>query len=339
LIDNDEIGHEVSTREHINDCRGAGFDIPTGVRVDVHQHVWTEPLLWELQRREELPFVREEKGLTVLHLAGERPYVIDREAESPDRRAALVERDGLDHALVCLSSPLGIESLAREQSLVLLDAYHEGALALGGPFGVWGSIALREHDLADVDRVLDRGCAGLSLPANALASPDGLLRLAPILERLQDRGAPLFVHPGPGARTASLGEPLWWPALTSYVAEMQAAWLAFFSAGRRAHPELRVIFSMFAGLAPLHAERLLARGGPGSGRADELTFYESSSYGPGSVRRMAEAVGAGQLLYGSDRPVVDPIEVHGALSLDWRGLAVSVERALGTASLKAVVVG
>lgn len=35
--------------------------------------------------------------------------MIDLSAEAPARRAALVELDGLDRALVCLSSPLGIE--------------------------------------------------------------------------------------------------------------------------------------------------------------------------------------------------------------------------------------
>jgi hypothetical protein len=322
---------EVTYRDHI----GAW----TSARTDVHQHVWTEPLLWELGRREDLPFVREEKGLTVLHLAGERPYVIDREAEACDRRAALVEIDGLDRAIVCLSSPLGIELLAREQSIALLDAYHEGALALGDRFDVWGAIALDRLDPADVDSVLDRGCVGLSLPAGALASLAGLARLAPVLERLERRGAPLLVHPGPGPRRAPLSDPLWWVALTSYVAEMQAAWLAFLSAGRRTHPRLRVVFSMLAGLAPLQAERLASRGGPVLPRADELTFYDTSSYGPRSVRAMAEAVGAEQLLYGSDRPVVDPAEVRGAQRLDWGQLAERAGRALGGMSVGAVVGG
>jgi 6-methylsalicylate decarboxylase len=321
----------MTSRDHIEAWASA--------RTDVHQHLWADPLLWELGRREELPFVREENGLTVLHLVGERPYVIDREAEAPDRRAALVELDGLDRAIVCLSSPLGIESLAREQSIALLDAYHEGALALGDPFEVWGAIALDRLNPADVDSVLDRGCVGLSLPAGALAGLDGLARLAPVLGRLERRGAPLFVHPGPGPRRAPLSDPLWWVALTSYVAELQAAWLAFISAGRRAHPRLRVIFSMLAGLAPLQAERLASRGGPAPLRADRLTFYDISSYGAHSVRAMAEVVGSEQLLYGSDRPVVDPAEARGAQQLDWRRLAESAGRALGGRPVEAVMSG
>jgi hypothetical protein len=308
------------------------------MKIDVHQHLWTEPLVAALQARQELPFVRLEHGLTVLFLAGERPYVIERSSETPARRAALVDRDGLDRALVCLSSPLGIESLPREQALGLIDAYHEGALALGEPFGAWGAIALDRADPQDVDRALQRGCVGISLPAGALASVDGLSRLRPLLRRLERAAAPLMVHPGPGPSAVrrrfaatgepSLSDPLWWSALTRYVSDMHAAWLAFVSAGRAEHPRLRVVFTMLAGLAPLHAERLSSRGGPSALGVDPLIFYETSSYGPEAVRRIAEIVGPGQLLYGSDRPVVDPAE-HGILGeLDWDAVGDGTRRAL-----------
>ncbi len=307
------------------------------MKIDVHQHIWTEPLVQALATRSELPFVRRESGLTVLYLAGERPYVIDLPSEAAAHRAALVELDGLDGALVCLSSPLGIEWLAREQALALIDAYHEGALSLEGPFGVWGAIALDRADPDDVDRALARGCVGLSLPAGALASVEALAGLQPLLARLESHGAPLLVHPGPrlvpgatrAAAEASLGDPLWWPALTGYVAGMQAAWLAFLVAGRPRHPRLRVVFSMLAGLAPLHAERLLSRGGPCPALPDPLVFYETSSYGPATVRVIAALVGPQQLLYGSDRPVVEPGELGMPEGLDWGPIVECTRRVLG----------
>jgi hypothetical protein len=308
------------------------------MRTDVHQHLWSEPLVEALAVREELPFVRLERGLTVLYLAAERPYVIDRTGEEPARRAALVERDGLDRALLSLSSPIGVEGLPREQAAPLLAAYHDGALALGGPFGVWGAIALDRPDPHEVDRALDRGCVGISLPAGAIAGSEELLALRGVLDRLEARGAPLFVHPGPGleapfARSAgaggSLSEPLWWPALTHYVAGLQAAWLAFQAVGRPDHPRLRVIFSMLAGLAPLHAERLSARGGPGHLAPDPLLFYETSSYGPRAIAAMESVVGSRQLLYGSDRPVLEPPSVLAAERLDWGLLSEVTLRALG----------
>jgi len=303
--------------------------------IDVHQHLWTEPLSEALAERRELPLVRIRNGLTMLFCAGERPYVIDTSAETLARRAALVELDGLDRALICLSSPVGVESLPREQALPLIDAYHEGALSLGQPFGVWGAIALDRLDPVDVDRALDRGCVGVSLPAGALASVDAALGLGPLLRRLEARDAPLLVHPGPGltpdrpSTEAKLSDPLWWPALTRYVAEMQSAWLSFVSAGRRAHPALRVVFSMLAGLAPLQFERLRSRGGPQVCLSDPLLFYDTSSYGPAAVRNFEASVGPRQLLYGSDRPVVEPAELEMPDALDWDPIADGTLRALG----------
>jgi hypothetical protein len=308
------------------------------MKIDVHQHLWTEPLVQALAARNELPFVRRESGLTVLYLAGERPYVIDLSREAPADRAALVELDGLDRALVCLSSPLGIEWLPREHALPLIDAYHEGALSLEGPFGVWAAIALDRADPADVDGALARGCVGLSLPAGALASVEAIASQRAVLSRLESHDAPLLVHPGPRllpgaphvAAETSLGDPLWWPALTGYVAGMQAAWLAFLVAGRPRHPRLRVIFSMLAGLAPLHAERLSARGGPCPSLQDPLVYYETSSYGPAAVGVLEEVVGSQQLLYGSDRPVVEPGELGMPDGLAWEQIVDCTRRAFGT---------
>jgi predicted TIM-barrel fold metal-dependent hydrolase len=280
------------------------------MRVDVHQHIWTEPLLERLRGRQTMPLVRHRNGLTVLQSLAERPYVIDVEAEGAEHRARLVRHDGLDLALIAISSPIGIEALPRENALELIDAYLEGIGALPDQFAAWGPIALDGADPEQVDRVLARGCVGISLPAGALAGPDRLQRVGPVLERLATHGAPLFVHPGPALgqspADARLGEPLWWSALTAYMAQMQAAWLAFASYGRRDHPELRTIFAVLAGGAPLLVERLEARGGPSIDLRDPQIFYETSSYGPAAIEMMARRVGETQLLYGSDRPVIEP---------------------------------
>jgi 6-methylsalicylate decarboxylase len=278
--------------------------------IDAHQHIWTEPLLERLAQRDSLPLVRYEDGLTVLHSAAESPWVIDVAAESPQRRAARVREDGLDLALVAISSPIGIEALPRERALELIDAHLDGVLALPSEFAAWGPIAVDGAEPGEVDQLLGRGCVGISLTAGALASPDALERLGPVLERVARLDVTLFVHPGraPGQRAtpSEFGEPLWWRALTDYVSQMQAAWLSFVTRGRREHPELKVLFAMLAGGAPLLAERLDARGGPGVDLRDPKIFYENSSYGPAAVEMMARRVGEAQLLYGSDRPVIDP---------------------------------
>lgn len=280
------------------------------MRIDLHQHIWTASLLEALEQRDRLPFVRRVDGLTVLHSAGERPYVIDVVSEAPAARAALVRADGLDLAVVGLSSPIGIEALPREEANELIEAYLRGVEALGPRFAAWGPFALQDPDPEDVDRLLARGCIGVSLPAGALAGADTLAHIAPVLERVAARGVPLFIHPGPGPsdliKTPGLDEPLWWQAMTTYVSQMQSAWLTFAALGRREFPELTVLFAMLAGCAPMHAARLRSRGGPDDVCRDPRAFYDTSSYGPDAVTALAGCVGVDQLVYGSDRPVIEP---------------------------------
>src|SRR3954451_9296703 len=75
------------------------------------------------------------------------------------------------------------------------------------------------------------------------------------------------------------------------------------------------------GGAPLHLERLAARGGPAERALDPLTFYETSSYGPRALDAMARVVGVDQLVHGSDRPVVAPAPAPGPLGpAAWRAM-------------------
>jgi predicted TIM-barrel fold metal-dependent hydrolase len=109
--------------------------------------------------------------------------------------------------------------------------------------------------------------------------------------------------------------------MTEYVSGLHAAWHAFLAAGRRALPRLRVVFAALAGGAPLHLERLAARGGPAERALDPLVFYETSSYGPRALDAMARVVGVDQLVHGSDRPVVAPCVAPGPLGpAAWRAM-------------------
>ena len=278
--------------------------------IDVHQHLLGEPLIEALAARTAAPMlVRGRDGWT-FKVPAEPDSLLRFEAADADLRRDELAGDGVDRALVALSTALGIESLPAEESLPLIEAHHRGIEALPPEFAGWGAVPLREAEPepSDVDAALDRGCVGVTLPASALAGPAAVERVGPLLERLEARDAPLFVHPGPVAASAAdpARLPHWWPALTDYVAQMQAAWFAFLHAGRPAHPRLRVLFAMLAGGAPLQLERYAARRGVPAPDPDPLVFYDISGYGPRMIGAMAEAVGASQLVYGSDRPVVDP---------------------------------
>jgi 6-methylsalicylate decarboxylase len=308
------------------DIMSARMPLP---RIDAHQHLWPEPFVAALARRSEPPAMRRSGGEWLLHLAGEPEAPLDLAPQDPSTRVETLREDGVDRALLCLSSPLGIETLPRADAEPLLAAWHEGVFALGEPFGVWGAPALRDPRAADTEALLDRGAVGLSLPAGVLGTPAGVAHALPLLAALERRDRPLLVHPGP-APAGAPGVP-WWAPAVSYVAELHAAWHGFAAWARPELPRLRVLFVALAGAAPLHVERLAGRGGPALAAFDPKTFYDTSSYGPRAIEAVGGVVGIDQLVHGSDRPVLgappDP------------GLGVAGEHALMAANPARLLAG
>jgi len=264
--------------------------------VDVHQHLWPGAFVDALRARREAPYLR---GWT-LHTDGEPPYDVDPAAHAVDKRQAAERDAGTELALVSLSSPLGIERLADPG---LLDAWHAGAGELPEPFGAWASPRLPEPDLAALDGLLASGFAGVQLPADALAGPAGWESLGDVLSLARDAGLPVLVHPG--ASVAGAAVPGWWAPVVDYTAQLQAAWWAWHAyGGRRAFPGLRICFAGAAGLAPVHHERLVARGGT-LGTIDPDLYVDTSGYGPQAIDAVVRVLGIDQVVHGTDRPYAD----------------------------------
>ncbi|GII85511.1 hypothetical protein Ssi03_35010 [Sphaerisporangium siamense] len=267
--------------------------------IDVHQHIWTPGFADALRRRTRPPYL---DGWT-LRLDGEPPYEVDPRGHDPGRRLEFNRAHGIDLALVSLSSPLGVEHLPPEEAWPLIDAYHEGALELPASLRAWAATCVTEPDPVLTAKALDGGFAGLQLPATALLDAAGYARAAALLDLLEERDLPLFIHPGPAATSES---PSWWPAVVPYVQQMHAAWYAFRAFGRARHPRLRVCFALLAGLAPLHVERYMARGGASRGAVDPDAFLETSSYGHQAIDAITRVVGVEVVVLGSDAPYASP---------------------------------
>jgi hypothetical protein len=257
----------------------------------------------ELRRRSRPPRL---DGWTLLTL-DEPPFTVNPADHNVALRAAQAARDGVGRVVIGLSSPLGIEYLAPEDAVPLLDAYHDGVVELGHPFAGWASACLTAIDAAGLVKQLDRGFAGLQLPATAVADESGYQWCSPLLDVLAERDLPLFIHPGPaGVHAAGAA---WWAALVPYVQQLHAAWFAFRAYGRPAYPRLRVCFTALAGLGPLHGERLAARGGAdplARGAVDPRMFVETSSYASRAVDSVLRVLGVDMLVFGSDRPYAQP---------------------------------
>jgi predicted TIM-barrel fold metal-dependent hydrolase len=238
----------------------------------------------------------------------------------------------VERALVALSSPVGVEGLPAAEALAAVGAWHEAGAALPEPLGFWAAVPTRlpvADQVALFGEGLALGAAGLCLPASRLGCPRSAEGALELLAAVGAAGVPVFVHPGPAGEDPAV--PSWWSPSTGYVAQMHAAWHAVHARVRPALPNLRVVFALLAGLAPLHAERTARRGGLGAADPldDPRSFYDTSSYGPRAIRAMAEAVGTGQLVHGSDHPVVAPAQDAVALALG--GEAAEVVRRDGPA--------
>ncbi|MCW3013020.1 MAG: amidohydrolase 2 [Solirubrobacterales bacterium] len=278
--------------------------------VDAHQHLYPEGVLRVLEGRRSAPFARWRDGAFTVTLAGEEPFTVDAGVHDPAFRLARMRSAGIQRALVALSSAVGVEALPSAQATPILDAWSESAAALPTGLNAWGAIPLHastDEQVARAAAALDSGAAGICIPTNALTGGAAAIdRLGPVLHLLQQRLAPLFVHPGAVAAPGDgAAQPEWWAPATTYIADLHAAWLAFVAYGRPAHPRLQVLFAALAGLAPLHAERTAARGGPAtSSTTDSGIFYDTSSYGPRAIKWVTCLVGTTQIVDGSDHPVL-----------------------------------
>jgi 6-methylsalicylate decarboxylase len=264
---------------------------------DLHQHLWPPAFLEALRARHSGPRL---DGWE-LHLAGEGSYAVDPAEHDPEARAALSTAQGDDLVCVGPSAALGLDRLPPSQADELAAAWLDGALELPAPFRPWAMAGIQEPDPAALRDALDRGAIGLELGADALAAPDGIDRLAPLLAVLDAAHAPLLVHPGPVSGLHALTRPAWWAPVVPYVAQLHAAWWAWGDGGRARFPTVSICFAALAGLGPLHGERHRARGG--AGRAvDPLTFVETSSYGTLAIDAVIRVLGIDVVCHGTDQP-------------------------------------
>lgn len=259
--------------------------------IDLHQHLWPPALVELLSGRDRPPRLRD----SVLELATEGSHRIDLDDHRLGARLALLDRAGIDTAVVSLQPTLGIAELPPDEAAELLGAYEQGILEVAAESG--GRIVPLS---ASSDR--RAGFAGSCVAAARLVELEGL---APMLDDLAERGEYLFVHPGAAAQPPP-NAPAWWASVVDYTAQMQAAYATWLAVGAARWPELRVVFAILAGGAPFQLERLRASGVAGRDVLYETVFFETSSYGNRALELCLSTFGVSQLVFGSDVPVLDP---------------------------------
>jgi predicted TIM-barrel fold metal-dependent hydrolase len=256
---------------------------------DLHQHLWPERFVAALRARTAPPLLSQNELVTT-----EGRFPVDLATHEPDARIAALDRDEIDIAVLSLQASLGIGALGVTERDELEELWAEGIADVvagsGGRFLAFSPSRARA------------GFAGISVGASALLSTE---HAASILDGAAEQDSLVFVHPESG-RPASAARPGWWEWTVGYPAQMQAAYFAWLGSGRDRWPTLRVVFAILAGGAPFQLERVAHRGVEVRSSLDPNTFFDVATYGRRAIELVIETFGVGQLVYGSDAPVVDP---------------------------------
>jgi hypothetical protein len=274
--------------------------------IDVHQHLLPPALVGVLQRRTSPPRIT----VGMLELV-EGSFPFDPRENDAEERLAVLDREGIDLAVLSLQPTLGYDALPDAERTELVAAWEEGVLEIVAASG--GRFAALAAGLARPGFV--GACVG-----SAALTDAAVLESAPAA--LAENGGFLFVHPSGGA--VPPGRPAWWGALTLYTAQMQAAYLAWLTDGQSRWPEIPVVLGILAGGGPFQLERLASRGVDVRSNLHPNVFFDTASYGRRALELCIETFGVEQLVYGSDLPVVDPEPTARAI----RGFGESVETLL-----------
>jgi hypothetical protein len=256
---------------------------------DVHQHLWPESLVAALAGRTSAPLIRDH----TLVLEEEGSFEIDPAVYGADACIANLDRAGIDVAIVSCPPTLGIDRLAESDAESLRKAYHDGTLEAIDASG--GRILALSMGMP-----LD-GFVGTVVAAGDLENLDGI---AELLDAIEERGTFVFVHPG--AARVPAGAPGWWASTVDYTIQMQRAYAAWLAHGVERWPRLRIVFSILAGGAPFQLERMQARGYDIGNALHPTIYLDTSSYGRRALELCLATLGARQIVFGSDAPVVSP---------------------------------
>ena len=277
--------------------------------IDLHQHLWPDEFVAALRARTSAPCIAGHELVTV-----EGTYPFDAGAHDTARRVAALDGDEIDVAVLSLQPSLGFEALSPEERAELEQVWLDG-------IGVVVASSQGRLRAFAPGRVVD-GLPGVSVGASALLDLDGSAALLDEVDGCRSRP----VRPPGGGWARAAGRPAWWSWTTGYTSQMQAAYLAWLAGGRERWPSLRIVFAILAGGAAIQLERLAQQGVEVRSSLEPNVFLDVATYGRRAIELCIETFGVGQLVYGSDRPVVDPRATLAAV----RGFGDAVARLIQT---------
>lgn len=271
--------------------------------VDVHSHFLTDQ------------YVHEAKAAGHVHPDGMSAWP----AWDASEHTELMQQCGIATSLLSISSPgthFGDDAAARKLSRHVNEAGAEIRRADPDRFGHFASLPLPDVDgaLAELEYAIDQlGADGVTAESNAHGIYLGAAGYEPLLEELDRRRTPVFVHPTspPHYQAVSLGRPR--PMLEFIFDSTRTVSDLVFNGRLVRYPNIPWIFTHGGGTLPLLAERMeLFRSVFAAGRQEgesgdsipaqiaRLWYDIAGTPFPYQVPALVAAFGSERLLYGSD---------------------------------------
>lgn len=299
------------------------------MRIDVHNHLLPDPyvdrlLEWEtpvgLEADDDGLYMVHQRSGTASVAAGNRIPVNEGFTDIEARIEWMAEHD-VDRTLVSVSTPNPLDgTFTTAQSTELIRAINDGYADLQSRYpdrvAGLGMLPLRDPEsaVAEVDRIADDlDLCGIALPTSVdgekLSSP----ALAPVFERVDQRGLTAFLHPHGNALSDELGnDESFLNPLAVFPVETTFQLIRLIYDGFFDRHEFDAVLSHMGG-ALLHLAGRFDRGrseidDPAAGPDQPIVeyverfYYDCISFHRPALRAAIDTVGVDQFVFGTDFP-------------------------------------
>jgi predicted TIM-barrel fold metal-dependent hydrolase len=239
---------------------------------------------------------------------------------TPERALAIMDEIGISGAVLSVSSPhVSFVDPTKAATLCRAINDHAAEIRRRHPerFGAHAILPLPDMaaSLAELERALDQlELDGVALPTHTEGHYLGDVRLAPLLEVLDERQVTVFVHPTSPCCFEAFGLELPAPMIEFPFDTTRAAASLLYSGALERHPRIRFILPHAGGTLPFLAPRMAGIGSipvlgpravppPQAMQAFARLYYDTAlSATPQQIAALRALAPISQLLYGTDYP-------------------------------------
>ena len=297
--------------------------------VDVHSHHFPRALVHALERRDELPFITEADGRTLIHYGKGNVHPLEPPMTNLELRMHDMDAQGIELAVLSVNVP-GVDwfspadglAIAREvnDELAAVVASHHDRLA-------WmAALPLQAPDAAasELERAAGLGARGAMIYSNVAGHPLDEARFEVVWEAAARLDLPVLIHPTYPLVASALDAYALIPTL-GFLVDTSTATLRLVLGGLyERHPDFKLVVAHAGSLIPQLVGRIdyeAARAPNGRGALEvppserlRLLYTDCVCVWAPALASTLAFLGPERVMFGSDYPFWDPDRGRATLS-------------------------